>query len=160
MRREYPDAPIVAVGVVVLKEDEVLLVRRGQEPNKDRWGLPGGAVELGEPVRQAAQREVREECNIEIEVGEVIEVLDAISGDDRSRPRFHYVLIELLASYVSGSATPATDALETRWFTLDELAQIDVPDITVRIIHKGREMRRRIESGEADTGTWQNAFWS
>ena len=162
MRREYPDAPIVAVGVVVLREDEVLLVRRGQEPSKGRWGVPGGAVELGETVRQAAVREVQEETGVEIQAGEVITVLDAITPGEDRHPRFHYVLVELLARYVGGQPSAATDALETRWFSLDELAHIDVPPVTVQVIREGLALARGIQAGEATTGTraWQREFWS
>ncbi len=91
MKREYPEAPIAAVGVVVLKDADVLLIRRGKEPIRGWWSLPGGAVELGETVRQAAEREIREECNVEIEATEVIEVLDAITRDDEGR--VHYTTL-------------------------------------------------------------------
>ena len=66
MHREYPEVPIVAVGVVVKRGREVLLVRRLNEPSRGRWSLPGGVVELGETVREAAWREVREECGLPV----------------------------------------------------------------------------------------------
>ncbi len=166
MRREYPTAPIAAVGVVVLTGGErsglrVLLVKRQKEPSKGRWGLPGGAIELGERVREAAAREVREECGIEVSAGQVIEVLDAILPDEAGRTRFHYVLIDLLAEYVRGELTPSSDALDARWFTEEELAGIDVPEITVEVIREGMALRERKErQGEGvAVRLWQRGFW-
>jgi len=146
----------------VLKDDEVLLVRRGNEPRRGSWSLPGGAVELGETVRQAAEREISEECGVEISATEVIEVLDAISPDGSGRIRFHYVLTELLAEYISGMPSAHSDALEARWFELDELAGLDILPMSVRIIREGVELQRRIRSGEAPTKSraWQSEFWS
>ena len=75
MNREYPEAPIVAVGVVVKRGRQVLLVQRLNEPSRGRWSLPGGAVELGETVPEAARREVQEECGLQVEPGEVLAVV-------------------------------------------------------------------------------------
>jgi len=162
MKREYPDAPVAAVGVVVLNGDEVLLVRRGKEPRRGRWSLPGGAVELGETVRQAGQREIREECDVEVRATEVIEVLDAISPDGDGRVRFHYVLTELLAEYLGGTPSAHSDALEVRWFSLEDLDGIDILPMSTRIIREGAELRRRMASGALPTEgrAWQSEFWS
>jgi 8-oxo-dGTP diphosphatase len=175
MRREYPEAPIAAVGVVVTDGERVLLIRRGKEPNRGRWSLPGGAVELGETVRAAAAREIAEECGVEAVAGDVIEVLDAITPGENGRPRFHYVLVELLADYVSGTPHADTDALETQWFTLDELPGLNLPPITERIVRLGAALHRRnADSGNDSPGSdsgaggadeaggkaWQNVSWS
>jgi 8-oxo-dGTP diphosphatase len=162
MRREYPEAPVAAVGVVVLKDDEVLLIRRGKEPRRGGWSLPGGAVELGETVRQAAEREIKEECNVDIRATEVIEVLDAISQDGEGRARFHYVLTELLAEYLGGTPSAHSDALEARWFDLKELDVLDMLPISVRIIREGAELGQRMAAGQISTRgrAWQTEFWS
>jgi len=83
--RRHPERPIVAVGAVILDGDRVLLVKRGQEPLKGEWSLPGGAVEIGETLRAALTREVREETCLDIEVGPVVEVLDSIRRDTDGR---------------------------------------------------------------------------
>lgn len=162
MKREYPDAPVAAVGVVLLEGDEILLIRRGKEPMRGRWSLPGGAVELGETVRQAAERETQEECGVEIRATEVIEVLDAITPDDEGRVRFHYILTELLADYVRGMPAASSDALEACWFPLDQIGDLDILPITVKVIRAGADLQRRIHSGEIPTGArpWQSEFWS
>jgi 8-oxo-dGTP diphosphatase len=126
VRREYPSAPIAAVGAIVRKDDQVLLVRRGQEPAKGRWVIPGGAVELGEATEEAVRREIREESGIEISVGPLATVVDRIERDEQGRVRYHYLIVDLFASYVSGEPRAATDAAEARWVSGDELANFDL----------------------------------
>jgi len=142
LRRKYPTAPIAAAGVVVLRDRKVLLVKRAKEPDGGRWTIPGGAVELGETVREAAAREVREECGIEVEVGPVVGVVDAIFSDEEGRIRFHYILIDLLAKYKGGELAPASDALAIRWVPLEELNCLNVPERAKRIIRKAFKMTR------------------
>lgn len=163
MQREYPSAPVAAVACVVLREGaegrlEVLLVRRGQAPSYGRWGLPGGAIELGEGTREAAAREVREECGIEVAPDRVIEVLDAITKDQAGKIRYHYVLIEFLAEYQGGELRPSSDALDARWFALEELSGIDMQEITRRVIWAGAALRQK--GAEGGPRLWQSAFWS
>ena len=144
MRREYPDAPIAGVGAVIVAEDtgggqKVLLIRRGQEPLKGEWSLPGGAVELGETLEEAIQREVLEETGLVVEAVEVVEAFDRITRDDSGRVRYHYVLVDFLCR-VSGGAeltrlvACATDALEGRWAGPAELDGLS--PFTVKVIEK------------------------
>jgi 8-oxo-dGTP diphosphatase len=136
MRREYPSAPIVGVGAVVVKEGQVMLVRRANAPNQGQWSIPGGTVELGETLAQAAVREVREECGVEIEPGEVLSTFDLIQRDEKGRILYHYVLIDLLARYVSGEPIAATDAMEVRWVDEKSLNQLDVIPRLLPVLHK------------------------
>lgn len=125
MRREYPQAPIVGVGAVVIREGRVLLVRRANEPNRGQWSIPGGTVELGETLAQAAAREVWEECQVQVEPGEVLSTFDLIRYDEQGKILYHYVLLDLAARYISGDPVAATDALEVRWVAAAELDQLD-----------------------------------
>lgn len=134
--REYPARPIAGVGVVVRKDDAVLLIRRGKPPRVGEWGIPGGVVELGETWRDAARREVREECGIEIRIEEIADVVDIIVHDDAARVQYHYALVDFAASYVSGNLRASSDVLEARWVTLDELAHLALPDKTRAVIRK------------------------
>jgi 8-oxo-dGTP diphosphatase len=143
MKREYPQAPIAGVGVVVVKGDKILLVRRGKEPSRGRWGLPGGAIELGETVAQAAEREVVEECGIEIEIRDVIEVIDRIIPDDDGQIRYHYILIDLLAEHCKGDPIASSDAAEASWALEKELDQLALSRATRRVIRKGLQMAAR-----------------
>jgi len=140
MRREYPDVPIVGVGAVVVKDGQVLLVRRANDPNRGQWSIPGGTVELGETLAQAAIREVREECQVEVEPGDVLSTFDMIQRDEKGRIRYHYVLIDLTARYVSGKPVAGTDALDVRWVDETELNKLD---IVVRLLPVLREALHR-----------------
>jgi 8-oxo-dGTP diphosphatase len=126
MRREYPLAPLPSVGAVVRNGDKVLLVLRGQEPSRGKWSIPGGMMELGETIRETARREVREECGVEIEAGEVIEVRDAIVRDEAGRIRFHYVLVDVIARHVSGDLRAGSDVEDARWVSRDDLTELEL----------------------------------
>ena len=148
MRREYPDAPIAGVGAVIVAEDgdgveRVLLIRRGQEPLKGQWSLPGGAVELGETLEEAVRREVLEETGLVVEPVDIVEAVDRITRDDSGRVRYHYVLVDFLCRVRGGVdlACPvacATDALEARWAAPTELGGLT--PLTVKVIDKAWRM--------------------
>jgi 8-oxo-dGTP diphosphatase len=122
VRREYPEAPIVGVGAAVIDGTKVLLVRRGREPLKGEWSLPGGALELGETLQQGVVREVLEETGLIVVPGGIIEILDRITSDETSgRVRYHYVLIDFICHVTGGSLCSASDAEEVRWVERDQL---------------------------------------
>jgi 8-oxo-dGTP diphosphatase len=135
-RRKYPVAPIPSVGAVILKGHRVLLVRRAHEPSKGKWSIPGGVVELGETLQEAAQREVKEECGVQIEVGDIVEVRDAIVHDQAGRVRFHYVLIDVEARYRSGELAVGSDAEDARWVSEEELAVYDLTEGLLPVLQR------------------------
>ncbi len=116
----YPDLPRVAVGAVVFKDGKVLLVRRGKAPSEGEWAIPGGSVRLGESLQAAAEREILEETGIVIRAKEPIYVFETIEKDDAGQIRFHYVVIDLMAEYLSGEPIAADDASDARWVSLSE----------------------------------------
>ena len=124
--RRYPDRPVVSVGAVILDGACVLLVKRGQEPLKGRWSLPGGVVEAGEELHAALVREIREETGLEIQVGDVVEVLDRISRDHDGRIEYHYVIIDYLCRASGGSLACASDVDDARWVESEDLARYDL----------------------------------
>lgn len=143
MKREYPEAPIAGVGALIVQKgpdgnQQVLLIRRGQEPLKGEWSLPGGAVELGETLEQAIVREVLEETGLVVDVLDTVKAFDRISRDDAGRVRYHYVLVDFLCRVTGGSLACATDAVEARWATADELHGLT--PLTVEVIRKALEM--------------------
>ncbi|OGO23290.1 MAG: hypothetical protein A2Z28_03315 [Chloroflexi bacterium RBG_16_51_9] len=124
--RLYPAHPTVAVSAIIFKEERVLMIKRSKEPNKGKWSIPGGGIELGETLDQAVKREVREECSIEIEVERVFYTTENIIRDDDGRVKYHYVLVDMLAKYAGGETKAQSDAEECRWVTAEELSELDI----------------------------------
>ncbi len=126
--REYPDAPRVGVGAVVLQDGHVLLVRRGRPPAQGKWSIPGGLVHLGETTEAAAVREVEEECGLTVRLGGVAGVVDRIIADPDGRVRYHYVLIDYLAIPESGELRPGSDAADARWVPIGEVGRYETTE--------------------------------
>ena len=140
--REYPSVPRVGVGAVVLDGDRVLLVRRGKPPLMGKWSLPGGMVELGETTREAIQREVAEECGLEIRVGEVAGILDRVVRDAEGRIRYHWVLVDYVAVLESGELCAASDADEAQWVDVDDVERLDTTDGLMDMIRRARTVAK------------------
>ena len=139
LQREFPQTPLVAIGAVVEQDGRVLLVRRGSEPLKGHWTLPGGMLEVGEALTEGIVREVREETGLEVEPIELIEVLDRIHRED-GRVRFHYVIADYLCRVTGGELCAASDADAARWVERTEWnshSALIVDPVTVRVIEKG-----------------------
>ena len=136
MEREYPKRPLVGVGAVIVEGKRVVVVRRGAEPMAGEWSIPGGLLEVGETMRAGAVREAREETGLQVEAGEVLEVLDRILPDANGKPRFHYVLIDFLCRQVAGELRAGGDAAEARWVGESELAGLGVAEPAVLVIRK------------------------
>lgn len=141
--RLYPDYPLVGVGVVVWRGDEFLLIRRGKEPRRGEWSLPGGRQELGETVFEAGRREILEETNLEIENLELVDVVDSINRDPDGTVRTHYTLVDLVARSPEGEATAGSDAEDVGWHCISDLEGLKLWSETVRIIEKSDEIRRQ-----------------
>jgi mutator protein MutT len=137
--RTYPDRPIVAVGAVIVDAGRVLLVRRGQEPLKGEWSLPGGAVEAGETLQAALIREVREETSLDIVVGPVVEVLDSIRRDTDGRAEYHYVIVDYACRIRAGASTApshGTDASDVEWVPVGDLDRYRITSTAMAVIRK------------------------
>ena len=130
----YPEQPRVAVGAVVFKDNQVLLIRRGKPPAEDLWAIPGGRVEIGETLRKAAEREIFEETGITIRALVPVYTFDVIERDARGRTRFHYVIVDLTADYVRGTPRAGDDASAARWVSSDELAALKVSSNTRQLL--------------------------
>jgi len=137
MSREYPDNPLIGVGAVIIQDNRVLLVRRGQPPLLGEWSLPGGVLECGETLREATVREAREETGLVVETGEMLGVYERVIRADHGRVRYHYVLIDFLCRTATGDLQAASDAADVRWFTREELPALKLSADTLEVIHKG-----------------------
>ena len=142
MTREFPDRPIVGVGAVVIDGSRVLLVRRGHEPLKGEWSIPGGAVEIGETLEAATVREVREETGLDVEVGPLLDVFDRLRFDDRGRAQYHYVLVDFVCRPVGGGLACGSDADEAEWVAQADVAKYALRPATAGVIDKAFEQMR------------------
>lgn len=143
MTRHYPDRPFVAVGTIVVRDGRVLLAQRGKEPSYGLWSLPGGAVDLGEGLKVAAARETREECGIEVEITDVLEVVERMVRDPDGRVKFHYVIVDYLARWVSGDLVPSSEVLEARWVAPEDFPRYEMTrgtaEVVLRMLDTGKK---------------------
>ncbi|MGC1450133.1 MAG: NUDIX hydrolase [Candidatus Sulfotelmatobacter sp.] len=142
MKREFPEIPLVGVGAIIIEDSRVLLVKRARPPLQDHWSIPGGVLEVGELVRQAAIREAREETGLTVEPGELLGVYDRVLRNREQRVQYHYVLIDFLCRRLGGELQAADDAAEVRWFTREELPALNLAKDTQDVIRKGFDKLR------------------
>ena len=119
--------PKIGALAVVVHEARVLLVQRSKQPDKGLWGFPGGHVEWGETVMQAAQRELHEETSVIAEPLRYLDNLDLLRRDDQGNVQSHYLLVGVACEYSSGTPLAGDDALDARWFQVDQIRQGDLP---------------------------------
>ena len=137
-----PLSPIIGVGAVILNEQsEVVLIRRGKEPRRDEWSIPGGRVEWGETLHEALLREVREETGLLVEIGDLIDVVDAVTRGPRGEVAGHYVLVDFVARPVGGALCAGSDAAEARWVPYADPSEYSLWSETRRIIEAAMRMR-------------------
>lgn len=149
MAREYPERPVVGIGGVVIEDRRALLIRRGSEPLRGHWSIPGGTLELGESLQEGVARELMEETGLEVRVLDVIEVFDRIFPTDartsdapQHRPRFHYVIVDYLCERISGEARAASDVTEVAYAREDELSNFQLTETASRVLRKAFAMDR------------------
>ena len=141
MQREFPEVPLVGVGAVIIEgpieDSRVLLVKRAHPPLQAQWSIPGGVLEVGELLRDAAIREAREETGLVVEPADLLGVYDRVLRNAEQRVQYHYVLIDFLCRRVGGQLHAASDAAEVRWFTREELPALKLAEDTQDVIRKG-----------------------
>ena len=149
MAREFPKQPLVGVGGVVIFRDRVLLIRRGREPLKGQWSIPGGLVELGEELTAGVRRELKEETGLDVEPLETILAFDRILRVGR-RVKYHYVIVDYLCHRKRGRLAPASDVVDARWVRRQDLPQYHLTDVATAVILKAFAMaptQRRRDAG-------------
>lgn len=139
MERQYPNQPLIGVGAIIVDDGRVTLVKRGQAPLLGEWSIPGGILELGETLRQGAEREALEETGLVVRATELLGVFDRVLLDDEERCQYHYVLIDFLCERISGALHAAGDAADAGWFTLDEVSKLPLPEDTAGVVRLGLE---------------------
>jgi 8-oxo-dGTP diphosphatase len=134
MRRQYPECPLIGVGAVIIRNNQVVLVKRGQAPLQGEWSIPGGLLEVGETLRQGAEREALEETGLAAKATELLGVFERLVPDDDKRTRYHYILIDFLCQVVAGELKASGDAADARWFSPEELSSLPLPGDTAAVI--------------------------
>jgi ADP-ribose pyrophosphatase YjhB (NUDIX family) len=150
MAREYPDRPVVGVGGVLIEDGRTLLIKRGSEPLLGQWSIPGGTLELGESLQEGVAREMLEETGLEVEVGGMIEVFDRIfvdpraqKGSGKSRPKYHYVIVDYLCERLAGTPKAGSDVTDIAFAAEDELEKFQLTPTALRVLHRAFAMHRR-----------------
>lgn len=134
--REYPETPLIGVGAIIVENGRALLVKRGHPPLAGEWSIPGGVLEVGELLREAAVREAKEETGLVVEPGEILGVYDRLIRVGE-RVQYHYVLIDFLCRRVSGELQPGSDAEDVRWFAAEEIEALKLASDTADVLRKG-----------------------
>ena len=137
MAREYPAHPVVGVGAVVVRDGRALIIKRAHEPRKGEWSLPGGLLELGESLQDAARREIKEETGLDVVVGPIIETFDRVHRDDAGRIRYHFVIVDFVCWSDDGEAVAGSDAEAWRGSAADEIDDYGVNAHAKAVILKG-----------------------
>lgn len=127
--REYPARPVAAVSVLIKSGGKVLLIKRRFDPGSGKWSIPGGLIELGETVREAALREVHEETGLTVRLDKLLNVVDYIEMDERGAIRFHYILICFSACVNDAfSIKPSEEVVEAMWVEESDVLRYDITD--------------------------------
>lgn len=137
MAREYPAHPVVGVGAVVVRGDRALIIKRGHEPRKGEWSLPGGIVELGESLIEAAKREVKEETGLDVEPGAIVETFDRVHRDSDGRIRYHFVIVDFICVSALGDPVAGSDAEAVAWATAEEIDGYGMNPHAAAVIRRG-----------------------
>jgi 8-oxo-dGTP diphosphatase len=148
-KKEYPERPVVAVGGVIIDAGRTVLIRRGTEPLKGQWSIPGGSLELGELLEAGVARELLEETGIQVQVLGLIEVFDRIYYDVDPQaarsfrpPRFHYVIVDYLCRRIAGELHPGSDVIDAAFVSEGELDKYDLTPTASRVLKKAFAMDR------------------
>jgi 8-oxo-dGTP diphosphatase len=126
LKRLYPDQPVVGVGAVIIRDGAIVLIKRGNEPSRGKWTIPGGLVELAESPEMAVVREAKEETGLDVDDPVIIDVVSNVDYDEQRKVKYHYVIIDYLVHVKAGSAKAASDAMELHWVPFDEVEKLDL----------------------------------
>lgn len=149
MAREYPDRPVVGIGGVVIEDGRALLIRRGNEPLRGQWSIPGGYLELGESLKDGVARELLEETGLQVRVLDLIEVFDRVYRDpdptdprNQQGPKFHFVIVDYLCERISGEPRASSDVTNVAYAAEDELEKYQLTSTATRVLKKAFAMQR------------------
>jgi 8-oxo-dGTP diphosphatase len=140
VKRLYPDQPVVGIGAVIIQNGKIALIKRGNEPSRGKWTIPGGLVELGESLEAAVIRETKEETLLDVEDPTLIDVVDNVDLDEQGKIKYHYVIIDYLVHVKAGTIAAASDAEELRWVPFDEVEDYNLT-ASFRLFFKNNRLK-------------------
>ena len=146
MTRSYPNQPVVGVGAVIIKEGKIVLIKRGNEPSKGKWSIPGGHVELGENLKEAVIRETKEETCLDVDNPILLDVVENVDWDELGKIKYHYVIVDYLVHVKGGNIEAASDAAELRWVLFGE---VEAYNLTASFRLFFRDNREKLESANS-----------
>ena len=146
MKRLYPDQPVVGIGSIIVREGKIVLIKRGNEPSKGKWTIPGGLVELGESPEQTVIRETKEEISLDVENPTLIDVVNYVDSDNKGKLKYHYIIIDYFVHVKNGTAQASSDAVDLRWVPFDEVEKYD---LTASFRFFFRNNRKRLEKANS-----------
>ena len=146
VKRLYPNQPLVGIGALIICNGKILLEKRGNDPGKGKWSIPGGLVDLGETVEQTVIREVKEETGLEVEKPEHIDVVDNIDLDENGRIKYHFVIIDFLVKLKGGTLKAASDAADLRWVSLSEVEEYELTKTFRAFYERNRQKLAKLNS--------------
>ena len=136
--RQYPIVPLVGVGVLLTRDNSLLLVKRKYDPDAGYWAIPGGHLDLGERVEIAAEREAYEETGFIVKVTKLAGIIDKIMYDDRGKVEYHYVLINYFVEQIEGDQNqqpvPNSDALDAKFVPFDDLKNYTLTESLIELL--------------------------
>ncbi len=136
--RQYPIVPLVGVGVILTRDNSLLLVKRKYDPDAGYWAIPGGHLDLGERVENAAEREAYEETGFIVKVSKLAGIIDKIMYDDSGKVEYHYVLINYFVEQIDGDQNqqpvPNSDALDAKFVPYDELKDYTLTESLIELL--------------------------
>jgi mutator protein MutT len=144
--REYHDHPLVGVGVLIIENRKILLVKRGNEPNKGLWSIPGGLIKLGESPEEAAIRELKEETGLNAIIEKLLGVFNIIIKDNDGRIKYHYVIIDYIGKLIGGELKPGDDVLDAKWFDISELKNIQISPTVIKALEKIKKEKNLVNT--------------
>ncbi|MDR0372355.1 MAG: NUDIX hydrolase [Nitrososphaerota archaeon] len=146
MKRLYPDQPIVGIGIVIVANQQIVLIKRGNEPARGKWTIPGGLVELGESNEEAVIREAKEETCLDVENPLLVDVVSQVDLDAEGKIKYHYVIVNYLVHIRAGDITAASDAVELRWVPFDEVENYELTTSFRRFFENNKTKLTKVNS--------------
>jgi 8-oxo-dGTP diphosphatase len=146
VKKLYPEHPVAGVGAIILQEGKLLLEKRGHEPAKGKWSIPGGTVELGETLETAVIRETKEETCLDVEEPRLVDVVDQMDLDEQGKVKYHFVILDYIVKVKAGVPKAESDADELQWVPLEEVETFNLTGSFRRFFVKNKEKLRQVAS--------------